>query len=73
VGDNPDALVQISAGGGGRAVFCAAIDDGEFALPVDIQQWLGDKSIPNPEAHREAVVFYQTKDAVIAVTQSTQY
>lgn len=72
-GDDPGALVQISAGGGGRAVFCSAVDDGEFALPPDIKQWLGDNTIPNPEASRESVLFYQIKDALVAVTQSTHY
>jgi len=72
-GDDPGALVQISAGGGGRAVFCSAVDDGEFALPADIRQWLGDNTIPNPEVSRESILFYQTKDALVAVSQSTAY
>jgi len=73
VGDDPTVLVQISAGGGGLAVFCSAVDDGEFALPADIKQWLGDKTIPRPKASRESVVFYQIKDALVAVSQSTHY
>ena len=72
-GNNPGTLVQISAGGGGRAIFCSAVDDGEFALPEDIKLWLGDKTIPRPEAHRESVLFYQVNDALVAITQSTHY
>ncbi|MFK7962904.1 MAG: hypothetical protein AB8C46_02960 [Burkholderiaceae bacterium] len=72
-GSDAGAIVQISAGGGGRAIFCSLVDDGEFALPEDIQQWLGNKTIPRPEAHRESVVFYQVNGALIAVSQSTQY
>ncbi len=72
-GNDPSTLVQIIAGGSGRAIFCSVVDDGEFALPEDIRQWLGDKTIPQPEAHRESVLFYQAQGALVAVSQSTQY
>jgi hypothetical protein len=70
-GDNPNAIVELSAGGGGRAVFCAAKDDGQFGLPEKIKQWLGANSIPNPEAHRESVAIYRQGEVILIVSQST--
>ncbi len=72
-GSNPQALVELSAGGGGRAVFCSVRDTGSFQLPPHIRQWLGDKTIPNPEAHREVVAFYRSNEAILVVAQSTYY
>jgi len=68
---NPKAIVELSAGGGGRAVFCSAKDDGHFSLPPKIAQWLGKNSIPNPEAYRESTAIYRQGEAVLVVSQST--
>ena len=70
-GNTPEARIQISAGGGGRAVFCAAQDDGQFEFPPAIRNWIGTDTIPNPEAYRDATVFYQIGDLIFIVSQST--
>lgn len=72
-GSTPNRLIQIDAGGGGRAVFCAAADDGSFEFPESVKQWLGDQSIPNPLAYREAVNFYRDGETLFVVSQSTFY
>lgn len=68
-----DLRVQIEAGGGGRAVFCAVADDGSFELPTSVTSLLGDRSIINPSIYRDAVHFYQSGDAFLIVSQSSYY
>lgn len=70
---DPGVRLQIEAGGGGRAIFCAATDDGEFQFPQEVKARLPDASIPNPSAYRDAVWFYLRDDALLIVTQSSYY
>ncbi len=70
---DPDTRVQIEAGGGGRALFCAAADDGEYQLPQSVKVRLGDARIPNLFAYRDAVWFYRHDDALLIVSQSSYY
>lgn len=65
--------VHIEAGGGGRALFCAAFDDGDFKLPDAVQASLGDKIIRNPSVYRDVVRFYVNNDALLIVSQSSYY
>ena len=71
--NDPNVRVQIEAGGGGRSVFCAVADDGEFQLPEDIKTQLLNASIPNPSAYRDAIWFYLHADALLIVSQSSYY
>ncbi|MBX2836146.1 MAG: hypothetical protein KTR35_04770 [Gammaproteobacteria bacterium] len=70
---DPEVRVQIEAGGGGKAIFCAAADDGRFTIPEATKALMQDVSIPGPSAYRDAVWFYLRKDAVLILTQSSYY
>lgn len=70
---DPDTRVQIEAGGGGRALFCAVTDDGEYELPDSVKARLGDARIPNLFAYRDAIWFYLHGDALLIVSQSSYY
>lgn len=71
--DDEGVRFQIEAGGGGRALFCAAFDDGEFRLPQSIQSLLGDEIIRSPSAYRDVLQFYRNSDALLIVSQSSYY
>lgn len=71
--DDVGVRVQIEAGGGGRALFCAALYDGEFQLPEAVQSSLGGRSIKNPSVYKDVVRFYVNDDVLLIVSQSSYY